>query len=94
MIIRPQQKKQKEHQRMVESLRKGDKVVTNGGIFGTIVKVGEDRLTLEIASKIQIQLERHQVSRMDKKTGVNKDDDDEEKEEIEEKKEKKLKKGD
>ena len=89
MIIRPQQKKQKEHQRMVESLRKGDKVVTNGGIFGTIVKVGEDRLTLEIASKIQIQLERHQVSRMDKKTGVNKDDDDEEKEEIEEKKEKK-----
>ena len=73
---------------MVDSLRKGDKVVTNGGIFGTIVKVGDDRLTLEIASKIQIQLERHQVSRMDKKTGVNKDDD-EEKEEIEEKKDKK-----
>ena len=92
LIIRPQQKKQKEHQRMVDSLRKGDKVVTNGGIFGTIVKVGDDRLTLEIASKIQIQLERHQVSRMDKKTGVNKDDD-VEKEEIEEKKEKKTKKG-
>ena len=92
LIIRPQQKKQKEHQRMVDSLRKGDKVVTNGGIFGTIVKVGDDRLTLEIASKIQIQLERHQVARMDKKTGVNKDDD-EEKEEIEEKKEKKTKKG-
>ena len=73
---------------MVDSLRKGDKIVTNGGIFGTIVKVGDDRLTLEIASKIQIQLERHQVSRMDKKTGVNKDDD-EEKEEIEEQKEKK-----
>ena len=92
LIIRPQQKKQKEHQRMVDNLRKGDKVVTNGGIFGTIVKVGDDRLTLEIASKIQIQLERHQVSRMDKKTGVNKDDD-VEKEEIEEKKEKKSKKG-
>ena len=82
-----------EHQRMVDSLRKGYKIVTNGGIFGTIVKVGDDRLTLEIASKIQIQLERHQVSRMDKKTGVNKDDDEEEKEEIEEKKEKKTKKG-
>ena len=92
LIISPQQKKQKEHQRMVDSLRKGDKIVTNGGIFGTIVKVGDDRLTLEIASKIQIQLERHQVSRMDKKTGVNKDDD-VEKEEIEEKKEKKTKKG-
>ena len=89
LIIRPQQKKQKAHQGMVDSLRKGDKVVTNGGIFGTIVKVGDDRLTLEIASKIQIQLERHQVARMDKKTGVNKDDEGEEKEEIEEKKENK-----
>ncbi|GIT07251.1 MAG: hypothetical protein CM1200mP30_08810 [Pseudomonadota bacterium] len=40
LIIRPQQKKQKEHQRMVDSLRKGDKIVTNGGIFGTIVNLG------------------------------------------------------
>jgi preprotein translocase subunit YajC len=86
LIIRPQQKKQKEHQRMVDSLGKGDKIVTNGGIFGTIVKVGDDRLTLEIASKIQIQLELYQVSRLDKKTGVNKDDVEDEKEEIEEKK--------
>ena len=92
LIIRPQQKKQKEHQRMVDSIRKGDKVVTNGGIFGTIVKVGDDRLTLEIASKVQIQLERHQVSRMDKKTGVNKDEVEEENEEIDEKKGKKSKK--
>ena len=74
LIIRPQQKKQKEHQRMVDSLNKGDKVVTNGGIFGTIVKVGDDRITLEIASKVQINIERQQVSRMDKKSGVNKDD--------------------
>ncbi len=73
LIIRPQQKKQKEHQRMVDSLNKGDKVVTNGGIFGTIVKVGEDRITLEIASKVQINIERQQVSRMDKISGVNKD---------------------
>ena len=91
LIIRPQQKKQKEHQRMVESLRKGDKIVTNGGIFGTIVKVGDDRLTIEIANKIQIQLERHQVSRMDKKTGVNKDDEEKNKD-IEEKEEKKSEK--
>jgi len=75
LIIRPQQKKQKEHQRMVDSLNKGDKVVTNGGIFGTIVKVGDDRITLEVASKVQINIERQQVSRMDKKSGVNKDDD-------------------
>jgi len=74
LIIRPQQKKQKAHQRMVDSLNKGAKVVTNGGIFGTIVKVGDDRITLEIASKVQINIERQQVSRMDKKSGVNKDD--------------------
>ena len=74
LIIRPQQKKQKAHQLMVDSLNKGDKVVTNGGIFGTIVKVGEDRITLEIASKVQINIERQQVSRMDIKSGVNKDE--------------------
>ena len=74
LIIRPQQKKQKAHQLMVDSLNKGDKVVTNGGIFGTIVKVGEDRITLEIASKVQINIERQQVSRMDKISGVNKDE--------------------
>ena len=67
LIIRPQQKKQKEHMRMVGNLKKGDKVVTNGGIFGTISIVGEDRVTLEIASKVNIQVERHQVARMDKK---------------------------
>jgi len=74
LIIRPQQKKQKAHQLMVDSLNKGDKVVTNGGIFGTIIKVGEDRITLEIASKVQINIERQQVSRMDKISGVNKDE--------------------
>ena len=74
LIIRPQQKKQKAHQRMVDSLNKGDKVVTNGGIFGTIVKVGDDRITLEVASKVHINLERQQVSRMDIKSGVNKDE--------------------
>ena len=66
LIIRPQQKKQKEHSRMVGSLKKGDQVVTNGGIFGAITKVGEDRITLEVASKVNIQIERQQVARMDK----------------------------
>ena len=74
LIIRPQQKKQKQHLNMVDSLRKGDKVVTNGGIFGTIIKVGDDRITLEIASKVQIQIERQQVARMDKKIAESKED--------------------
>ena len=70
LLIRPQQKKQKEHTRMVSSLKKGDKVVTNGGIFGTISKVGEDRITLEVASKLNIQIERHQVARIDQNSIV------------------------
>ena len=80
LIIRPQQKKQKAHQRMVDSLSKGDKVVTNGGIFGTVVKVGDDRVILEVASKVQIHIERQQVARMDKKTGVSEDDNEDKKE--------------
>ena len=93
LIIRPQQKKQKEHVSMVDSLRKGDKVITNGGIFGTIVKVGDDRITLEIASKVQIQIERQQVARMDKKIAESKedsDDDDAEEKEIKKKVAKKV----
>ena len=86
LIIRPQQKKQKEHVSMVDSLRKGDKVITNGGIFGTIVKVGDDRITLEIASKVQIQIERQQVARMDKKITESKEDKDDASEEMEVKK--------
>jgi preprotein translocase subunit YajC len=93
LIIRPQQKKQKEHVSMVDSLRKGDKVITNGGIFGTIVKVGDDRITLEIASKVQIQIERQQVARMDKKIAESKedsDDDDAEEKEVKKKVAKKV----
>lgn len=76
LIIRPQQKKKKEHLIMVDSLKKGAKVVTNEGIFGTIIKVGDDRVTLEVASKVQIQFERQQVARMDKKVAESKDDTD------------------
>ena len=93
LIIRPQQKKQKEHVIMVDSLRKGDKVITNGGIFGTIIKVGDDRITLEIASKVQIQIERQQVARMDKKIAESKedsDDDDAEEKEVKKKVAKKV----
>jgi preprotein translocase subunit YajC len=78
---------------MVDSLRKGDKVITNGGIFGTIVKVGDDRITLEIASKVQIQIERQQVARMDKKIAESKedpDDDDAEEKEVKKKVAKKV----
>jgi preprotein translocase subunit YajC len=49
LMIRPQMKKAKEHQKMVSELQKGDEVVTQGGIVGRIVKVGENYITVEIA---------------------------------------------
>ena len=79
-LIRPQQKKQKEHQKMVGNLKKGDRILTTGGIFGTIVKVGDDRMTVEIAEKVKVQIERNQVSRLEKEAqGGKKEDSPEEK---------------
>ena len=55
-LIRPQQKRQKEHQKMISELGKGDRIVTTGGLFGTITKIGEDRMTVEIADKVRVRL--------------------------------------
>ena len=49
LMIRPQQKKMKEHKAMVEALQKGDEIVTQGGVAGRISKVGEAYITVEIA---------------------------------------------
>ena len=49
---------------MLNALSKGDKVVTNSGIHGTIFKLGEDTITVEIADKVRIQMDRGQVSRV------------------------------
>ena len=82
-LIRPQQKRQKEHQKMISELGKGDRIVTTGGLFGTITKIGEDRMTVEIADKVRVQIERSQVSRLDKEAAdKSKDDSDDEKESL------------
>ncbi len=62
LLIRPQQKRTKEHRKMVEAISKGDEVVTNGGVLGKIVEVGEQYLTIEIANNVQIKLQRNAVS--------------------------------
>ena len=62
---------------------KGDRIVTTGGLFGTITKIGEDRMTVEIADKVRVQIERGQVSRLDKEAADKiKDDSDDEKESL------------
>ena len=56
-LIRPQQKKVKEHKAMVESLKKGDKVVTSGGITGTISRViDNDKIEVEIAENVKVEI--------------------------------------
>ncbi len=62
LLIRPQQKRLKQHRAMVESLKKGDKIITNGGIHGTITDVKEDFLKVEIADGVRIRLQRDAVS--------------------------------
>ena len=58
-LIRPQQKKVKEHRAMVENLKKGDKVVTSGGITGTITRVVDnDKVEVEIADNITVEVIR------------------------------------
>lgn len=54
LLIRPQQKRMKEHQSMLGGLKKGDEVVTGGGIVARIVKVADDRVTLEIAKGVEV----------------------------------------
>ena len=62
MLIRPQQKKQKEHQAMLTKLAAGDEVVTAGGILGRIIEVGDNFITLEIADNVRIKVQRYQVT--------------------------------
>ena len=56
MLIRPQQKKAKEHKAMIEAVAKGDEIVTNGGLLGKITNVGDHFITVEIADNIQVQV--------------------------------------
>lgn len=62
LLIRPQQKKTKAHQDMVNALKAGDRVVTNGGIYGRLTKVEDNTVTLEVADKVRIKISRQAVS--------------------------------
>ena len=62
MLIRPQSKRAKEHKSMVDSLEKGDEVVTNGGVAGKISKVSDNFITLTIADNVDINVQKHAVA--------------------------------
>ncbi len=64
LLIRPQQKRAKQHKEMVSGLKKGDEVVTNGGTLGKILDVGDNFINLEIAEGVQIKVQRQAVAQM------------------------------
>jgi len=61
LLIRPQQKKAKEHKAMVSQLAKGDNIVIGGGIHGRITQASDDILTVEIADKVHVKVNRDAV---------------------------------
>lgn len=62
LLIRPQQKRTKEHREMTEKLAKGDEVITQGGMLGRITKLGDTFISLEIAEGTEIKVQRGAVS--------------------------------
>ena len=69
LLIRPQQKKVKEHQAMVQALRRGDQVVTQGGLIGKVVKVKDDgELEVEIAEGVKVRVVQSTIATVVSKT--------------------------
>jgi preprotein translocase subunit YajC len=62
MVIRPQQKKGKEHQEMLSKLKRNDEVMTSGGIYGKVIDLKETVVTLEVAPNVRIRVHRPQIS--------------------------------
>jgi len=62
LLIRPQQKKQRQHQDMLRGLKVGDRVMTSGGIVGTIVEGGDQFIKLEVADKVRLEVGRTFIS--------------------------------
>jgi preprotein translocase subunit YajC len=62
LMIRPQQKQQKQHREMLAALKKGDRVVTRGGMMGTIYAIAETIVTLEIADNVRVKFSRDAIA--------------------------------
>ena len=72
-LIRPQQKKQKEHRNMISNLKKGDRIITSGGLYGRVTGVAENMLTMEIADKVRVKVSRGHIAGMAQPTADAKD---------------------
>lgn len=71
-IIRPQSKRQKEIQQKVSSMKKGDKVVTNGGIVGTVNSIDDDSLLVEIDNNVKVRFLKNSITDVNPQKGKDK----------------------
>lgn len=62
LLIRPQQKKAKQHKQLLSAIKKGDRVVTSGGLHGLVTGITEDVVTIEIAPKVRVKIARGSIS--------------------------------
>jgi len=62
LLIRPQQKKAKEHKSLVQALKKGDEIITNGGLLAKVTDVGDNFLTCQVAENVEIKIQSHAVT--------------------------------
>ncbi len=62
LLIRPQQKKQKQHRQMISDLKKGDRIITSGGLYGRITGLTDSIITVEIAEKVRVKVARGNIS--------------------------------
>lgn len=62
LMIRPQQKRQKEHQAMLDSVKKGDKVITNSGMHGTVTELDDKTYVIQVADNTKIRFEKHAIA--------------------------------
>ena len=62
LMIRPQQKRQKEHQKMLESIKKGDKVITSAGMHGTVVDIDGSSFVIQVADNVKITFEKSSIA--------------------------------
>jgi len=70
LLIRPQQKKAKQHRELLTALKKGDKVVSSGGLHGVITGLADDIITMEIAPKVRVKVSRGSISGVVTKEGT------------------------
>jgi preprotein translocase subunit YajC len=72
LLIRPQQKRAKEHREMISNLKKGDQIVTSGGLYGTITGMDDATLTVEISEKVRVKIARGNIATVVRPNSVQK----------------------